>query len=99
MNHESIDDRAIAIHAEKRSEFHLGPPPYTSALTVDHKASAMRWTIQVSKHFPTSAYLDVLDVLAKLSTHGDPNLMAYGLAWFEAANEAGRNAAKGGEEQ
>lgn len=99
VNHESIDDRALAIHAERRSAFHLGPPPYAHEITVDHKASGTAWTLLVSRHFPPAAFMDALVVLSKLSQHGDVDLMAYGLAWFEAANAAGRDAAKGGEEQ
>lgn len=87
-----IDARALEIHAERRTAFTLGPPPYAHAVTVDHRDSGTRWTLSVSRHFPPAAYVDVLGALSKLSQHGDVDLMAYGLAWFEAANEAAESA-------
>ena len=88
--------RAAEIHAEKRTTFDYGPPPYVWVMDVAHPKTGRKWSLRVS-WFTTKDGVDaVVESIGVLLQTGDPEAVAMGLAYISAATEiTGMESARG----
>ena len=84
-----LEASAHAIHAQRRTSFRIGPPPFDIPVEIRHNSGA-RWEILFSRFMPPSSIVAVVEGIAKASQTPGASVetLAFALAWVQAASDA-----------
>lgn len=79
--------RAAEIHAEGRSVFVYGPPPYRQVVKVAHRPTGKAWTVKISAHLDREGIAALAKLIDSASQAENPETMPFGLAYLTACSE------------
>ena len=83
-----IETAALAIHAQRRKTFTVGPAPHVVPVTITGpKGSA--WEIRFSAHMSAEGIATIVESVARVmqKPNANPELVAFALAYIQAESD------------